>query len=73
MLVVARPESGDLEHQPADPGAHGLAGRQERFPEQVCVEEVLVGLSGLLAEAVELGVDSIAQAGGEEIFSGGCR
>ena len=35
--------------------ADGLAGLQERLREQVGVEEVLVGLPGLLAETVQLG------------------
>ena len=36
-------------------GADGFAGLQERLREQIGVEEVLVGLPGLLAETVQLG------------------
>ncbi len=37
-------------------GRDGLARLQERLHEQVGVEEILVGLPGLLAEPVQLGI-----------------
>ena len=54
MLLIGRSEPGKLEHQQAHVGPHGLAGPQERLHEQFRIEEVLIGFSSQLTEAIQL-------------------
>lgn len=51
VLVIAHPEPGKLEHQQADAGANRFAWSQKRLGEQFRIEEVLIGLAGLVTEA----------------------
>jgi hypothetical protein len=55
VCVIGRPEAREPEQEHALLVADGLAGLEERAREQLGVEEVGVGLTGLDAETVELG------------------
>src|SRR6266567_2356152 len=55
VLIVARPETRELEHQHAHLLANVFARSEERRREQVGVEEIPIRLSGLCTETVEPG------------------